>query len=81
AEAIGQIRRLRTEHGRADTPFEFSMSPTNANTPDDLKRYRDAGVDELYLTPVFQQAPNTEAEVVKLLEGQSRSWVETAAKI
>jgi probable F420-dependent oxidoreductase len=81
AEAIAKMRRLRTEHGRDKTPFEFLVSPTNANTPDDLKRYRDVGVDELYLTPVFQHAPASEADVVKMLEESSRKWVEPAAKI
>jgi len=81
AEAIAKIRRLRVEHERAAMPFEFLVTPTNENTPDDLKRYRDAGVDELYLTPVFTQAPGTEAEVVKLLEGLCRTWVEPAAKV
>jgi probable F420-dependent oxidoreductase len=81
ADAIKRIRELRAANGRTAMPFEFSMSPVASATPDDLKRYRDAGVDELYLTSAFRHAPKTEAEVVKLLEELSRSWVEPAAKL
>jgi hypothetical protein len=49
--------------------------------PDDLKRYRDAGVDELDLTPVFQRPLASEADIVKLLEELARSWVDPAARL
>jgi probable F420-dependent oxidoreductase len=81
AEAITEIRQLRAAAGHASGPFEFSVSPTDTATPDDLKRYRDAGIDELYLTPVFREPLATGAEAVKLLEDLARRWVEPAAKL
>jgi probable F420-dependent oxidoreductase len=81
ADAIKQLRAMLVANGRSGEPFEFSMSPTTAFTADDLKRYRDAGVDELYLTPVFQHPLATEADAVKLLEELSRKCVEPAAKL
>jgi len=81
AQAVNEIRQLRAAAGHASEPFEFSVSPTDTATPDDLKRYRDAGIDELYLTPVFRQPLATEVEAVKLLEDLARRWVEPAAKL
>jgi hypothetical protein len=57
------------------------MSPLASSTPADLKSYRDAGVDELYLTPVFHKPMNSEAEVVSLLEELARTWIEPASKL
>jgi hypothetical protein len=57
------------------------MSPTKDATPDDINRYRDAGIDELYLTPVFRTLIGSEAEAVKLLEDLARKWVEPAARL
>jgi probable F420-dependent oxidoreductase len=81
AQVVNEIRQLRAAAGHASEPFEFSVSPTDTATSDDLKRYRDAGIDELYLTPVFRQPLATEAEAVKLLEDLARRWVEPAAKL
>jgi len=61
--------------------FEFSMSPVASATPADLQRYRDAGVHELYLTPVFHRQVRTAAEVTTLLEELARAWVEPAAAL
>ncbi|HXR23779.1 MAG TPA: hypothetical protein VN742_00360, partial [Candidatus Binataceae bacterium] len=80
-QAVNEIRQLRAAEGHASAPFEFSVSPTDTATPDDLKRYRDAGIEELYLTPVFRQPLATEAEAVKLLEDLARRWVEPAARL
>ena len=57
------------------------MSPINTATPDDLKAYRDAGIDELYLTPVFRHPLASEAEATTLLEELARGWVEPAARL
>jgi probable F420-dependent oxidoreductase len=81
AQATGRLRQLLTANGRASEPFEFLVSPTASATPDDMKRYRDAGVDELYLTPVFQRPLGTVREVTELLENLARDWVEPAAKL
>lgn len=81
AQAVAELRKLRAERGRASEPFEFSVSPTNSATPDDLKRYRDAGIEELYLTPVFEHPLATEADATKLLEDLARRWVEPATRL
>ena len=81
AQAVAEIRKMRADNGRSSQPFEFSMSPTKDATPDDLKRYRDAGIDELYLTPVFRVPIKSEAEAVTLLEDLARQWVEPAARL
>jgi probable F420-dependent oxidoreductase len=81
AQKITQLRELMKAAGRSAENFEFSMSPTATSTPADLKRYRDAGVDELYLSPALQRPPGNIAELAVMLEGFAREWVEPAAKL
>ena len=81
AQAIKRVRELLKANGRSADSFEFLVSPTADATPDHLKQYRDAGVDELYLTPVFQRALGSEGDVEKLLEELARNWVEPAVKL
>jgi len=81
AQAIKRLRELLAANSRSSERFEFSVSPTAEATPDDLGRYRDAGVDELYLTPVFQQTVASEPEIRKLTEELARTWVEPALKL
>jgi probable F420-dependent oxidoreductase len=81
AENIKRLRQLLKENNRTEDGFEFSMSPLASSTPSDLKSYRDAGVDELYLTPVFQRQMNNEGEVVALLEELARAWINPASKL
>jgi probable F420-dependent oxidoreductase len=81
AQAIKRLRELLDASGRGSVGFEFSVSPTADATPDDLSRYRDAGVDELYLTPVFQRPVASEADIVRLTEELARTWVEPALKL
>jgi probable F420-dependent oxidoreductase len=80
-QAIKRVRALLDGNGRGKDHFEFCVSPTADATPDDLGRYRDAGVDELYLTPVFQRAVASEADIIKLTEELARVWVEPALKL
>jgi probable F420-dependent oxidoreductase len=81
AKAIDRLKQLLADNGRESQQFEFLVSPTASATPDDMKRYRDVGVDELYLTSVFQRSLGTESEVKELLESLARDWVEPAAKL
>ena len=81
AQAINRLRELLAANGRGTDGFEFAVSPTADATPDDLGRYRDAGVDELYLTPVFQRPVANEADITKLTEELARTWVEPALKL
>jgi hypothetical protein len=56
------------------------VSPyTRPITVDDLKRYRDAGADEVEL--IFLDVPDDEREVVRELERLAREFVEPASKL
>ncbi len=81
ARAINRLRELLAANGRGTDGFEFAVSPTADAKPSELKRYRDAGVDELYLTPVFQRPVASEADIIKLTEEMARTWVEPALKL
>jgi hypothetical protein len=48
-------------------------------TADDLKRYRDAGVDEFVITGL--RAPHTPDEAQSVLEKVAREWLEPASKL
>jgi probable F420-dependent oxidoreductase len=81
AQAIDRLRGLLTANGRDKQKFEFLVSPTSDATPDDLGRYRDAGVDELYLTPVLQRPVASAADISQLTEELARNWVDPALKL
>jgi probable F420-dependent oxidoreductase len=81
AQKVTQLRDLMKAAGRSPDNFEISMSPPAAAVPADLKRYRDAGVGELYLSPVLKAPPKNIAELERMLEGFAREWVEPAAKL
>ncbi|MGH7931722.1 MAG: LLM class F420-dependent oxidoreductase [Candidatus Binataceae bacterium] len=81
ADVIGRLRRMFKDNGRNPQEFEYLVSPTESATPGDLKSYREAGVDELYLTSVFQHSLSSQAEVVGVLEELAHSWVTPAAKL
>ena len=56
------------------------MSPyVNPIETDDLKRYRDAGAEEIAL--VMFDLPSSEREMVTRLEQMARDFVEPAAKL
>ena len=60
------------------------MSPLASSTPADLKSYRDAGVDELYLTPVFHKPMTSEAQVVtysRACAGLDRAGLEALSRM
>ena len=48
-------------------------------TSDDLKRYRDAGADEVAL--LLRGRPRNETEIVAGIEQMARDFVEPAAKL
>lgn len=82
-EATAKIRRIEEllkASGRKRSDVELAVSPyTKPSTVDDLKRYRDAGVDEVVLIKL--RPPRGEKEVVEDLEQIAREWVEPAAKL
>jgi len=83
-ETTAKIRRLEDmlkANGRKRSDIEIAVRPSAiaSITKDDLKRYRDAGVDELVLVNAMELT--TELETVNRLEQAARDWVEPAARI
>ncbi len=81
-ETAARIRRLEEllkANGRSRPDIEIAIGPLTVPTKDDLKRYRDAGVDELVFRNVAEL--NTQSEIVSRLEQVARDWVEPAAKL
>jgi alkanesulfonate monooxygenase SsuD/methylene tetrahydromethanopterin reductase-like flavin-dependent oxidoreductase (luciferase family) len=83
AEAADKIRRIEAllkSNGRKRSDVEFAVSPyTKPIVPDDLKRYRDAGVDEVVI--VNMRAPRTPEEAEKSVAEAAGKWIDAAAKI
>jgi probable F420-dependent oxidoreductase len=80
ATKIRRIEELLQKHGRKRADVELAVSPyAKKITPDDLKRYRDAGVDEVVL--VNLRPPREESETIKDIEQMAREWVDPAMRI
>jgi len=80
AAKIRRIEELLRANGRKRSDVYLAVSPyTNPIRPDDLKRYRDAGAEEVEL--VVFDLPPTEREMVKRLEQMAREFVEAAARL
>jgi probable F420-dependent oxidoreductase len=80
AAKIKTIEELLKANGRKRSDVELAVSPySKPVTADDLKRYRDAGVEEVILLKL--RSPRAEADLVENLEQIARDWVEPAAKI
>jgi probable F420-dependent oxidoreductase len=82
-EAAAKVRRIEEllrASRRKRSDLELAVSPyTKPVSPDDLKRYRDAGVDEVVIVNV--RAPRTVEEAAERVEEAARAWVEPAAKL
>jgi probable F420-dependent oxidoreductase len=79
AAKIERIEELLKANRRQRSDVELAVSPyTKPIKTDDLKRYRDAGADEVALVV---DVPPTEGEMVKRLEQMARDFVEPAAKL
>jgi hypothetical protein len=49
-QAIGRLRQLRMEAGRAADRFEVTLSG-QVNDPEDVQRWEETGVDRLIVSP------------------------------
>src|SRR5229473_2790551 len=79
AEKIKRIEELLRANGRKRSDVHLAVSPyTNPIKTDDLKRYRDAGVEEIAL---LSGRSGTEREMVARLEQMAREFVEPAANL
>ena len=80
APKIRRIEELLKASGRKRSDVELAVSPYGKTiTKDDLKRYRDLGVEEVPL--VNFDIPPTERELVARIEQLARDFVEPAAKL
>ena len=80
AAKIRRIEELLKTNGRKRSDVYLAVSPyTNPIKPDDLKRYRDAGAEEVAL--VIFDPPSTERELVIRMEQMARDFVEPGMKL
>jgi probable F420-dependent oxidoreductase len=80
AEKIRRIEELLRANRRERADVTLAVSPyTDPIVPDDLKRYRDAGADEVAL--LLHGRPRDAAEIIARLEQMARDFVEPAAQL
>lgn len=80
AAKIKRIEELLKANGRRRSEVHLAVSPyTNPIKPDDLKRYRDAGAEEVALIVI--DPPSSERELVTRMEQMAREFVEPGMKI
>jgi len=80
ATKIRRIEELLKANGRKRSDVEMAVSNSaKPITPDDLKRYHDAGVEEFVVTGL--RAPHTPEEAQSVLEKAAREWLEPVSKL
>ena len=78
-EKIGKLRSMLQERKRDPKDVEVVVAPyLKRITVDDLKRYRDAGVDELVFVT---NPPADEAKIPAWIDKMATDWVQPAAKV
>jgi probable F420-dependent oxidoreductase len=82
-EAAAKIRRIEEilkANGRRRSDVHLAVSPyTKTINTDDLKRYRDAGADEVVLLTLG--APASVQQMIERIEQMARDFVDAAAKL
>ncbi len=80
AEKIRRIEAMLAANGRPRAAVTLAVSPYAAPiATDDLRRYRDAGADEVAL--MLRGRAASEAEIIAGMERLARDFVEPAAKL
>jgi probable F420-dependent oxidoreductase len=80
AAKIKRIEELLKSAGRKRSDIYLAVSPAaKPIKPDDLRRYRDAGAEEVALLTLTAQA--SERDQVSAMEQMAREYVELAAKL
>ena len=80
AAKIKRIEELLKANGRKRSDVYLAVSPyTNPIKPDDLKRYRDAGAEEVAL--IVFDPPSSERELVTRMEQMAGEFVEPGMKL
>ncbi|HUA32353.1 MAG TPA: TIGR03619 family F420-dependent LLM class oxidoreductase [Candidatus Binataceae bacterium] len=78
-EKIQKLHSLMREKGRDSKEVEIAVSPFRKRvTIDDLKRYRDAGVDEIV---IVTNPPENESETADWVERIAEKWIVPASKL
>ncbi len=77
---VERLDSLLIKHGRRRDAFEIFVAPIRSAGPETIAAYRDAGVDELYLTPIFDQPFSTIEETTRVIEDIGRAWVDVAKR-
>ncbi len=76
---VKKLHSMLKANGRSSSEVEIIVSPyTKKITPDDLKKYGDAGVNELV---IVAGPPEDETQIARWIEGLAHDWIEPAAKI
>ncbi len=76
---VKKLHAMLKANGRDAGEIEIIVSPyTKRITPDDLKKYRAAQVNELV---IIANPPEDEAQIARWVERVAHDWVEPAAKI
>jgi probable F420-dependent oxidoreductase len=80
ATKIGRIEQILKASGRKRSDVHLAVSPyAKPVSTDDLKRYRDAGADEVVLLTLG--APSSVQETIQRMEQMARDFVDPAAKL
>jgi len=80
ATKIKRIEEILKASGRRRSDVHLAVSPyTKPVTTDDLKRYRDAGADQVVLLSL--RPPSSVKETIQRIEQMAREFVEPAAKL
>lgn len=76
---VKKLHAMLKANGRDPSEVEIIVSPyTKKITPDDLMKYRAAGVNELV---IVANPPEDESQIARWVERVAHDWVEPAAKI
>jgi alkanesulfonate monooxygenase SsuD/methylene tetrahydromethanopterin reductase-like flavin-dependent oxidoreductase (luciferase family) len=79
APLVKKLHSMLKANGRNSNEVEIIVSPyTIKISPDDLKKYAAAGVDELVMVGA---PPEDEAQIAGWVERLAHDWVEPAAKL
>jgi len=78
---IRRIEELLKANGRERSDVELAVSNSGKPiTPDDLKRYHDAGVEEFVVTGL-RAPPHTPEEPQSVLEKAASEWLQPSSKL
>jgi alkanesulfonate monooxygenase SsuD/methylene tetrahydromethanopterin reductase-like flavin-dependent oxidoreductase (luciferase family) len=82
--ALRRINEMAADHGRTVNDIEIVVGPTNAGggtlSMDEMRAYRDAGVDELSVIDVYQPSADA-AGIEAWVEDLAEKWVVPAREV